>query len=324
MLEHLVAEEYILVTFSLRELVSRDGPALILPGATNALTAKIIEDLGFDAVYVSGAGVTNNELGLPDLGFVSLDQLASQVGRIRDVVDLPIVVDSDTGFGNALNVSQCVRVFERNGANAIQLEDQVFPKRCGHFAGKSLVSQEEMVSKIRVVVDTRSSDDFLIIARTDALAVAGLDEALNRAAAYEAAGADVIFVEALRTIEEIVKVPQYIKLPLLINMVEGGQTPLMEAAELERLGYSIILYANSALRASIFAMQRVLGALRKDRSTTGVLDEIATWQERQRLVRKPTYDEMAERYQFREIVADGVVQLPSATVSPGGAERAHL
>lgn len=280
----------------LRKRISDGSSALLLPGAANALTARIIEDLGFEAVYISGAGVTNSYLGLPDLGFLSLDELAAHVGHIRDAVSLPIIVDADTGFGNAINVTQCVRILERNGADAIQLEDQVSPKRCGHFTGKEITSQEDMVAKIKAAVDTRRSDDFLVIARTDALAVAGLDEALHRAAAYEAAGADVIFVEALRSEEEIRQVPQSISCPILINMVEGGLTPLMGVAELEELGYSIILYANAALRASIFAMQKILGTLLTEGSTMGVLDEIVAWEERQRLVNKPTYDELELRY----------------------------
>jgi 2-methylisocitrate lyase-like PEP mutase family enzyme len=281
----------------LRDLIRRAGPPLLLPGTANALTARVIADLGFEALYLSGAGVTNTELGLPDLGFITLDQIAAQVGRIRDVVDLPIVVDADTGFGNALNVIQCVRVLERNGANAIQIEDQMFPKRCGHFDGKEVAPSAEMVSKIKAAVDNRSSEDFLVIARTDALATTGFDEAMSRARAYEAAGADVIFVEALETREDVARVPEYVSAPLLINMVEGGKTPLLELDDLEHLGYRVALYANSAMRASIQAMQSVLGALLKSGSTTGVLDQMAPWAERQRLVGKPLYDELELRYQ---------------------------
>lgn len=281
----------------LRELIGRGGPPLILPGAANAITARIIADVGFEALYLSGAGVTNTELGLPDLGFITLDEVVAQVGRIRDVVDLPIVVDADTGFGNALNVIQCVRVLERSGASAMQIEDQVFPKRCGHFAGKEVAPREEMVSKIKAAVDNRSSEDFLVIARTDALATAGFDEAISRARAYQEAGADVIFVEALETLDDIARVPQFVDAPLLINMVEGGKTPLMELEELEKLGFAIVLYANSAMRASIQAMQSVLNALVKNGSTTAVLDQMAPWAERQRLVGKPLYDELELRYQ---------------------------
>jgi 2-methylisocitrate lyase-like PEP mutase family enzyme len=284
------------MTSSLRELINDPERALVLPGVTNALSAKIAVDVGFDALYLTGAGVTNTELALPDLGFISLVDVAAQVGRIRDVVDAPIVVDSDTGFGNALNVIQSVRVLERNGANAIQIEDQIFPKRCGHFAGKGVTSLEEMTSKIKAAVDTRKSEDFLVIARTDALAVANIEEVFRRTGAYGEAGADIIFVEALTTREEMAKVPQHVALPLLINMVEGGKTPLLEASELEVLGYKIILYANSAMRAAMLAMQHVLRVLKDSGSTTSVLNEIASWDERQRLVSKPLYDEYERRY----------------------------
>ena len=284
------------MTRNLVELISTPGEALVLPGATNALSAKIIEDLGFEALYLTGAGVTNTELALPDMGFITLDQIATQVGRIRDVVDIALVVDADTGFGNALNVTQCVRVLERNGANAIQLEDQVFPKRCGHFAGKDVVGIEEVVNKIKAAVDTRKSEDFLVVARTDALAVSDMDEVLRRTSAFEEAGADIIFVEALTTREEIAELPKHVTRPLLINMVEGGKTPLMEKKELEAMGYRIILYANSGMRAAILAMQRVLEVLKADGSTSSVLENIVSWQERQRLVGKDLYDELEERY----------------------------
>lgn len=285
------------MSISLQSLIRRDAKPLVLPGVANALTARIVADLGYEALYVSGAGVTNTELGLPDLGFITLDQLSTQVARIRDVVDLAIVVDADTGFGNALNVTHCVRVLERAGANAIQIEDQVFPKRCGHFAGKDVAPTADMIAKIKAVVDTRRSEDFLVIARTDALASHGLGEALARARAYEEAGADVIFVEALETRAEIESVPRHVNVPLLINMVEGGRTPLLELDDLEQLGYSIVLYANAAMRAAISAMQSVLTDLKKTGSTTNTLDQIATWSERQRLVDKASFDELELRYQ---------------------------
>lgn len=284
------------MTPDLRGLISVPGHALVLPGVTNALGARIAADLGFDAVYLTGAGLTNSELALPDLGFISLDEVATQVGRIRDAVDLAIVVDADTGFGNALNVTRCVRVLERSGANAIQIEDQVFPKRCGHFSGKAVASLDEMVTKIKAVADTRRSEEFLVVARTDALAVSDMDEVLRRTHAFADAGADVIFVEALTTRDEIAEVPRHVDLPLLINIVEGGTTPLLETSELEALGYQVILYANSAMRAAMLATQRVLGALKERGSTTSVLDQIISWEERQRLVGKDTYDELERRY----------------------------
>lgn len=283
-------------TRRLRDLVAPPGPALVLPGVTNALGAAVAADLGFEAVYLTGAGLTNTELALPDLGFITLDEIATQVGRIRDAVDVALVVDADTGFGNALNVARCVKVLERSGANAIQIEDQAYPKRCGHFSGKSVVPLEEMAAKVRAAVDARRSDDFLVIARTDALAVTGMDDVRRRVQAFAEAGADVIFVEALSTREEIEDLPAHVPLPLMINMVEGGRTPLLETAELEALGYRVVLYANSAMRAALRATQRVLGALRTTGSTTSVADEIISWEERQRLVGKDTTDELERRY----------------------------
>jgi len=281
---------------NLRELIAPGAAPLVLPGAANALTARIIADLGFPALYLSGAGITNSELGLPDLGFITLDQLSAHVARVRDVVDTAIVVDCDTGFGNALNVAHTVRVLERSGASALQIEDQVFPKRCGHFDGKEVAPVGEMVSKVKAAVDVRASDDLLIIARTDALAVSGFNEAVERAHAYQEAGADIIFIEALESHSEIAEAPRQVSGPLLINMVEGGRTPMMELDELSTLGYGIVLYANSAMRAAITSMQLVLKSLLETGSTASVIDHIAPWSERQRLVDKPYYDEMERRY----------------------------
>ena len=183
-------------------MLSKREPVLV-PGAANALTARIIEDTGFKAIYVTGAGVTNTFLGLPDIGLISMTELASHVSAIREVVSLPLIVDADTGFGNPLNVARTIRVLERSGANAIQLEDQEFPKRCGHFAGKSVIASAEMVQKIHSAVDARIDRDLVIIARTDAIAANGFDDAMERAAAYIEAGADMTFVEAPRTREQI-------------------------------------------------------------------------------------------------------------------------
>jgi len=281
---------------TLKELVSDRANALLLPGAANALSAKIIEDLGFNAVYMSGAGVTNTDLSLPDLGFITLDQIVTTVGRMRDVIEIPIVVDIDTGFGNALNVTHCVRTLERAGANAIQIEDQLFPKRCGHFTGKEVEPLEEIITKVKAAVDTRKSEEFLVIARTDSVATSGIDEALTRANAFVEAGADIIFVEALTTREEIELIPKQINIPLLINMVEGGETPILEKVDLEKMGYSVILYANSAMRGAMKGMQDVLKVLLTTGSTNTALDKMVEWSERQRLVGKDKYDELEVRY----------------------------
>jgi 2-methylisocitrate lyase-like PEP mutase family enzyme len=270
--------------------------ALLVPGATNALSARIIADLGFAAIYVSGAGVTNAFLGLPDLGFISLAELAQHTAAIRDAVDLPIIVDADTGFGNALNVRHAVRVLERAGANAVQLEDQVSPKRCGHFSGKEVVPTAEMVAKIHAAVDARHSQECLIVARTDARAVEGFDAAIARAAAFIEAGADATFVEAPESLDEVRRIPELLSAPQLVNMVVGGKTPIVDLAELAAMRFGLVLYANAALQGAIQGMQAVLAELK----ARGRLDEtsgtVARFAERQRLVQKPFFDALERKY----------------------------
>jgi 2-methylisocitrate lyase-like PEP mutase family enzyme len=270
--------------------------AMLVPGAGNALSARVIEDLGFEAVYVSGAGVTNMYLGIPDLAFISLPELADHTTAIRDAVSLPIIVDGDTGFGNALNVRHTVRRLERAGANAIQLEDQVMPKKCGHFTGKAVIPMAEMVGKVKAAVDARQDEDFLVVARTDARAVEGFDAAIERAARYVEAGADILFVEAPESLEEVRRIPQLLSAPQMINIVVGGKTPVLDQSELAAMGYGLTLYANAALQGAILGMQRALGSLK----THGRLDEtpelLAPFQERQRLVNKPLFDALDRRY----------------------------
>ncbi len=276
-------------------MLSKREPVL-LPGAANALTARIIEDIGFKAIYVTGAGVTNTFLGLPDIGLISMTELASHVSAIREVVSLPLIVDADTGFGNPLNVARTIRVLERSGANAIQLEDQEFPKRCGHFAGKSVIASAEMVQTIHSAVDARIDRDLVIIARTDAIAANGFDDAMERAAAYIEAGADMTFVEAPRTREQIAEIPKRLAAPQLINIVAGGLTPMIGIDELEGMGFSMILYANAALQASIAGMQKVLGHLKEHGSLDGVSAQLASFEERQRLVGKSRFDALEKKY----------------------------
>ncbi len=279
----------------LRDLLARKQ-ALLLPGAANALAARVIEDIGFQAVYVTGAGVTNTFLGVPDIGLISVSELADHVAAMRDAVALPLIVDADTGFGNAVNVTRTVRMLERSGANGIQLEDQEFPKRCGHFSGKSVIPRAEMVQKIHAAADARVDPDLVIIARTDAIAVDGFAVAMERAQAYIEAGADMTFVEAPRTAEQIAEIPERLGVPQLINIVAGGLTPMLGLAELERMGYAAVLYANAALQASIAGMQNVLGHLKAQGSLDGVADQLASFTERQRLVNKPRYDALEKKY----------------------------
>ena len=273
---------------------------MLVPGAANALSARIIADLGFEAVYVTGAGITNIDLGLPDLGFLSLPQLTEQTAAIRDAVTLPLIVDADTGFGNAVNVHHTVRVLERAGANAIQIEDQVFPKRCGHFAGKELISMGEMRGKIHAAVDARSTQELLIIARTDARAVEGFQAAVDRAFVSIEAGADVTFVEAPESVEEMRRIPQLLQLPQVANMVIGGSTPIVGASDLSEMGFAIALYANVALQGAILGMQNVLRELKKRGSIEENSGLLAAFTERQRLVQKPMCDELERRYASKD------------------------
>ncbi|GAB3038567.1 oxaloacetate decarboxylase [Parafrigoribacterium mesophilum] len=283
-------------TLRLRRLIARPGEPLLLPGAPNAITARIIEDLGFDAVYLSGAGIANSYLGAPDIGLLSLPEIVGHVSATRDAVGLPIVVDGDTGFGNAINMQRTVRLFERAGASGIQIEDQVAPKRCGHFSGKAVISAEEMIGKVKAATDARVDDNFVIIARTDSRAVLGFDEACDRAARYLDAGADVAFIEAPRSVDELRSIPARVPGPHLVNMVEGGLTPITPLAELGEFGFNIVLYANMAMRAAMTGMQSALSHLLNAGDSIAINERIASWQERQRLVRKSVFDELGITY----------------------------
>lgn len=279
----------------LRTLVeARRG--IIVPGAFNALSAKVIADLGFEAIYVTGAGVTNMYFGLPDQGFMGLHEIAEHTARIRDAVDVPLLVDADTGFGNALNVRHTVKVLERAGADCIQLEDQVAPKRCGHFSGKDVISTEEAVNKIKAAVDARQDPDFLIMARTDAAATLGFEAAVERAEKFAEAGADILFVEAVTKAEEVQALPKRLGKPQLMNMVIGGRTPIFNAEQLGELGYGIVLYANAALQGAVAGMQKALTVLRDEKEVQESSGLVTPFAERQRLVGKPEWDELEKRY----------------------------
>ena len=280
---------------TLKTLVNARRGAIV-PGAFNALSARVIEDLGFEAIYVTGAGVTNMNLGLPDQGFMGLAEIAEATSRIRDAVGLPLIVDMDTGFGNALNTYHSVRVLERAGADCIQLEDQVAPKRCGHFSGKEVISTEEAVSKIKAAVDARTDPDFMIMARTDAAATHGFEAAVERAQRFAEAGADILFVEAVTKAEEIRALPQRLGPPQLMNMVIGGKTPIFGAEELGQLGYGIVLYANAALQGALAGMQKALTVLRDTKRVDEDPNLVAPFAERQRLVGKPDWDALEKRY----------------------------
>ena len=279
----------------LKQLVeARNG--LIVPGAFNALSAKVIADLGFKAIYITGAGVTNMWFGMPDQGFMGLAEIADHTARIRDAVDVPLLVDADTGFGNALNVYHTVRTLERAGADCIQLEDQVAPKRCGHFSGKEVISTEEAVSKIKAAVDARRDPDLLIMARTDAAATHGFEAAVERAQKFAEAGADILFVEAVTQADEVRALPQRLSKPQLMNMVIGGKTPIFNAEQLGELGFGIVLYANAALQGAVAGMQKALTELRDEKEVQESGGLVTPFAERQRLVGKPAWDALEKRY----------------------------
>lgn len=253
------------------------GPDILLaPGGYDALSASLIEKAGFKAMYLSGASIAYTRLGRPDIGLVSMSEVAETIALIRERVDLPIIVDADTGFGNAINVQRTVRLFERSGASAIQLEDQQMPKRCGHLKGKSLISTAEMVGKIKAAIDSRQNSDTLIIARTDAIAVEGFDKAMERADAYYQAGADVLFIEAPESLAQMQHMNSYFegKVPLLANMVEGGNTPLQSAADLQKLGYQLVIFPGALVRAYSFLAQNFLATLKTEGSTQSYRDKM--------------------------------------------------
>ena len=269
---------------------------VLVPGAFNALSAKVVADLGFEALYVTGAGVTNMWFGMPDQGFMGLHEIAEHTARIRDAVELPLIVDADTGFGNALNVVHSVRTLERAGADCIQLEDQVAPKRCGHFNGKEVISTEEAVDKIKAAVDARRDSGLLIMARTDAAATLGFEAAVERAQKFAEAGADILFVEAVTQADEVRALPQRLAKPQLMNMVIGGKTPIFNAEQLAELGYGIVLYANAALQGAVMGMQKALTVLRDEKQVLESGGLVTPFAERQRLVGKPQWDALEARY----------------------------
>jgi 2-methylisocitrate lyase-like PEP mutase family enzyme len=246
--------------------------AAILPETPNALFARVIEELGFEAVYITGAGIANMSLGVPDIGLVTLSELAEHVAAICDAVTVPVLADADTGFGNPVNMARTVRVLERSGAAGIQIEDQIFPKKCGHFKGKDVVPLGEMIQKIRAAVDSRHDSDFQIVARTDVRAVRGFEEGLERAHAFIEAGADATFVEAPVSVEELAKIARILPVRQIANMVFGGLTPSVSQDRLAEMGFGAVLYANAALQAALKSVREVLGSLK----STGSLDEVGT------------------------------------------------
>ncbi len=281
-------------------------PILIAPGIYDALTALIAERAGFEALYISGAGISHSRLGRPDIGLVSMSEVVQTVALIRDRVSAHLVVDADTGYGNALNVERTVRLLERAGANAIQLEDQDFPKRCGHLDNKSLIPAQEMVGKVKAAVDTRASKDTVIIARTDAVAVEGFDRAMARAALYRDAGADMLFVEAPRQRDELARIAALLgkSAPLMVNMVEGGKTPVLPASELETIGFAFVIFPGAIVRTLAKAAEEFYGSLKAHGTTEPFRARMFDFDGLNRLIGTPEMLARGRRYEGDEFSPD--------------------
>ncbi|MBI3991690.1 MAG: oxaloacetate decarboxylase [Candidatus Lambdaproteobacteria bacterium] len=277
----------------LRALLGREAP-IVAPGVFDGLSARLVARAGFAAVYASGGAIARS-MSLPDLGLLSMSDMLARLSSIVDAVDIPVIADADTGYGNALNVQRAVRAFCRAGVAALHLEDQDFPKRCGHYDDKALISAGEMAGKLRAARDAAGAE-LVLIARTDALAVEGLDAAVERAAAYVAAGADVIFVEAPTSEEQIAQIARRVPHPKLINMFQGGKTPLVPLARLAALGYRIVIVPSDLQRASIGAMQAVLGDIARDGNSATYAGPMPTFAERETIVGTADFLRLDKRY----------------------------
>ncbi|MBC8281386.1 MAG: isocitrate lyase/phosphoenolpyruvate mutase family protein [Chloroflexi bacterium] len=262
-------------TTKFRLLLNQPG-IIQAPGAYDCLTAKLIQQAGFPAVYMTGAGTSVAQLGYPDLGLATMTDMIANASSIADILDVPLIADADTGYGGILNVRRTVRQYERAGVAAIHIEDQEMPKRCGHLDDKKVVSTEDMVQKIRAAVDARTDDDFTIIVRTDSIAVTGWEDAMVRCEEYIKAGADALFVEALRTPEEVEQIGKNISVPLLYNFVESGKSPLLSAADLEKFGFKIVIYPASALLAVTHVVEKIMAQLKETGTTAHLMDNMVS------------------------------------------------
>jgi carboxyvinyl-carboxyphosphonate phosphorylmutase len=265
-------------TSRFRQMLREPG-IIVAPGAYDCLTARIIQQAGFPAVYMTGGGTSVTRLGYPDLGLATMTEMVGNAANIAAAVDVPVIADADTGYGGVLNMQRTVRQYQRAGVAAIHIEDQDMPKRCGHLDDKRVVSTEDMVQKVRAAVDARTDEDFTIIVRTDALAVTGWDDTMRRCDAYVKAGAQALFVEALRSPEEAQRVAGYFDVPLLYNFVESGKSPLIPAPELERLGFKMVIFPGSALMVVCRAVGDLMGELKQKGTTAHLMDSMATLQQ---------------------------------------------
>lgn len=286
------------VTTQLRQLLARPG-ALMAPGVADALNARLVRRHGFEALYMTGAGTTAVRLGMPDVGLLTMTEMVDNAARIADASGLPLIADADNGYGGVLNVRRTIQAYERAGVAAVHLEDQEMPKRCGHLTGKQLVPAAEMVAKIRAAADARSDADFVLIARTDAVAVEGFEPALERALRYKEAGADVLFVEA-PSAEQLPKIAPRLKAPLLYNMATSGKTPFLGREEIERLGFKLVIYPNWVMLAAIRAASEALATLKQTGTIAGLAKEVPSFREFFDLLGMPEVQEMEARYGVAE------------------------
>ena len=281
---------------SIRERLEKDNDIIILPGVYDALTAKIAEDVGFETAFQTGYGTSASLLGLPDFGFLNAGETLENAKRIINSVNIPILVDIDTGYGNPLNVWKIVKDLVRIGAKGIFLEDQVWPKRCGHMAGKTVIPKEDYILKLQAAIDARENNEFIIVARTDSLAQFGVEEAIERGKEYKRIGADVIFIEAPKTIDEMELISKEIKAPLLANMIEEGITPNLTADQLRKMGYRMVVFPLSALYSATFAIKQTFQLLKKTGTTKDLKNKMITFQEFNDLVNLSAYHQLEKKY----------------------------
>lgn len=281
---------------SIRERLADANDIIILPGVYDALTAKIAEDVGFETAFQTGYGTSASLLGMPDFGFLNAGETLENAKRIINSVNIPILVDIDTGYGNPLNVWKIVKDLERIGAKGIFLEDQVWPKRCGHMTGKTVISKEEYILKLHAAIDAREDNEFIIVARTDSLAQFGIEEAIERGKEYQRIGADVIFVEAPKTIDQMELIAKEIKAPLLANMIEEGITPNLTADQLRKMGFKMVVFPLSALYSATFAIKQTLQTLKKTGTTKELKNKMITFQEFNDLVNLSAYSKLEKKY----------------------------
>lgn len=280
---------------NLRKLLE-DNKILVAPGAHDALSAKIIEYVGFEAVYMTGYGQSASHLGQPDVGLLTMTEMLSRVNNISSAVDIPVICDGDTGFGNVINVIRTVKEYEKAGAAAIQLEDQVAPKKCGHMKGRQVVPAREMAAKIKAAVEARTDNEFLIIARTDARTIHGIDEAIGRGKLYEKAGADVLFIESPETVEEMKVIASSFNVPVLANMVEGGRTPLLSNNELEEIGYNLVIYPTASTYITAAAVFELMRELKTKGTTKHLMEKMVSFEDFNSLIGLDTIKKIEKKY----------------------------